>query len=199
MIVPSKKYDDLEKHIHCVDIGIDSQTDLVRWTRPQTNIFRLDMIRAREMAKSGFYLHFEKLNRRTVFIRKEKIVFIIVADDSVQYQLLEAILEVTIQSFYKSYEDLLSGFLTGMTNMFGGFQGMIVPQFKKALKENVKWITARCSLCNANHSVCIKKSLIDNAPRYPVSVVYEHEGHGLLIYIDGDFKIRGQEVVEITG
>ena len=194
-----KKYENLEKFIHCVDIGINENTDLVRWTRPQTNIFRLEMLSARQMAKPDIFLHIEKSNRRTVFIRKDKIVFIIVADDSVQYQLLEAILEVTLSSFFSSYKDLLSGFLTGMTNMFGGFQSSIPPLFEKALKENIKWISARCSICGANHSVGVKKSFIQNAPRYPASIVYEHEGHGLLIYIDGDFKIRGQEVVEITG
>lgn len=198
-MVALKKYEHLEDFIHCVDIGIDNNTDLVRWTRPQTNIFRLEMLHAREMAKPGIYLHIEKSNRRTVFIRKEKIVFIIVADESVQYQLLEAILEVTMKSFFDSYEDLLSGFLTGMTNMFGGFQSLITPLFAKALKENVHWISAHCNVCKANHSVCVKKSFINNAPRYPASIVFKHEGHGLLIYIDGDFKIRGQEVVEITG
>ncbi|GAJ18949.1 unnamed protein product, partial [marine sediment metagenome] len=37
------------------------------------------------------------------------------------------------------------------------------------------------------------------AEDYPVALVYMHHGHSLLLYIDADFKVRGAEIVSITG
>jgi hypothetical protein len=195
----SKQFDNIEELIQCVDIGLELNNDLVRWTRPQTNIFRLEVMRAREMAKEGCYLHIETSNRRIVFIKHSTIIFTIIAEEIVQYQLLEAILEEILNSFLDTYKDLLNGFMNGMTSIFRGFQPQISPLFKQALNKNIKWISASCSVCGCKHTICIKKSLIINAPQYPVSIVYKHEGLGLLIYIDGDFKVRGQEIVSITG
>ena len=47
--------------------------------------------------------------------------------------------------------------------------------------------------------VYVRKSLIENAKDYPVALVFMHRGHGTLIYIDANFKVRGTENVAITG
>ncbi len=60
-------------------------------------------------------------------------------------------------------------------------------------------INARCRVCNKILPVYLKKSFIENSQDYPVPLVYSHEGHAILIFIDKDFKIRGTELVNLTG
>ena len=63
----------------------------------------------------------------------------------------------------------------------------------------VKKVTAQCRVCNRALPVFIKKSFVENAESYPVSIVYNHKGHALLLYIDKNFAVRGIELVSITG
>ena len=41
--------------------------------------------------------------------------------------------------------------------------------------------------------------MIENADSYPVPIVYVHEGHAILCFIDQNFHHRGVELVNITG
>jgi len=189
----------LESLILCVDIGLDANTDFVQWIQPQKNIFRMDIIAAREMALEKYYLHIEKPNRRMVFIKDSNVVFLIIATEEVQYQLLEAILEQVISTFFNQYGEIYRSFLIGMRNIFDGFKPIIPGLFEEAQKNRIKWIQANCSMCQKNYYICVKKSLITEAKSFPVSLVFQHGGHGLLIYLDSTFKTRGIELVEITG
>ncbi|MHA1776179.1 MAG: hypothetical protein DRO88_07955 [Promethearchaeia archaeon] len=197
--MPLTTYENLPQKILCIDIGLDNLTDFVRWTRANTNIFPMDIQAGRSMAKENFFLQIEKPDRRMVFIKKKKIVFLIMADVEIQYQMLEAILEVIIEEFFKSYGAIIDNFFSGMTNIFEGFKTTILRNIDVAQKERVKWIQSRCSICNTNYYICVRKSLITNAKSFPVSLVFKHGGHGLLIYLDAKFRTRGSEFVEITG
>ncbi|MHA1746951.1 MAG: hypothetical protein ACTSWW_13195 [Promethearchaeota archaeon] len=195
----------IEKLIQCVDISIttDTTTDLMRWVRssPPANVFRMDLITARKFAKEEYFLHIEKADRRLVYIKKDFLVFIIVSDEKLQFQLLEAILEVIVAEFYQAYGEICNDavLLAGMKNILAGFLNTTVASFDIAQENNVLWISSFCGICNKRHMVAVRKSLIKNAVRHPVSLVFEHEGHGLLIYIDSQFQVRGQEVVQLTG
>jgi len=182
-----------------VDIGIDANTDFVQWIQPQKNIFRMEIIAAREMALEKYYLHIEKPNRRMVFIKRSNLVFMIIAVEEVQYQLLEAILEQVIASFFELYGEIYRAFLTGMSNIFDGFKAVIPTLFNEAQNNRIKWIQAQCAMCQKTYYICVKKTLISEAKSFPVSLVFQHGGHGLLIYLDSTFKTRGIELVEITG
>ena len=193
----------LEKLIQCVDISIstDASTDLMRWVRPNTNVFRMDLLTARKLAQEEYFLHTEKADRRLVYIKKDLLVFIIVSDETVQFQLLEAILEVIIAEFYQAYGEICENkvLLAGMKNVLIGFLKTTVASFDVAQDNNIRWLSSFCGICNRRHMVAVRVSLIVNAVRHPVSLVFKHEGHGLLIYVDSQFQVRGQEVVQLTG
>ena len=41
--------------------------------------------------------------------------------------------------------------------------------------------------------------MIEQADSFPVPIVYHHEGHATLCYIDKNFEVRGVELVNTTG
>jgi hypothetical protein len=189
----------LIEDIHYIDIGIDSNTDLIRWVRSNTNIFRLDILAARAAASEQYYQHIQKGNTKTVFIRMKSVTFTIVSNESVQYQILEAIISHIADEFFGTYGEICCELLTGMTNLFDGFQSLVPEIIIKVLEDDIIWVKTRCKLCQTTHKVAIKKILVTECKNFPVSIVYIHHGHGLVLYIDANFKVRGAELVDITG
>ena len=185
--------------IHYIDIGVDANTDLTRWVRSNTNVFRLDILAARASSKEKIYLRLEKGNMRTMYIRDSSLTFTIAADESIQFQMLEALLDEIIATFFDTYGTICCDVLGGMANMFEGFS-MIMPSiFDKVIREKTVSLRINCKYCNAPHKIIVKKSLIEESENFPVAIVYLHFGNGLLVYIDANFKVRGVEPVRITG
>jgi hypothetical protein len=69
----------------------------------------------------------------------------------------------------------------------------------KTEKDSIKWVTSYCRVCKQEIDIAIKKILISEAKNFPVALVYYHKGHGALLYIDANFKVRGVEQVDISG
>ncbi len=199
--MPPTYYENLADLIYFVDIGKHNNLDLVRWKGRNSKVFLVDILTCRKNAAEQYFLHLEKSNHRMVYIKKNDIVFLICSQQSVQYQLLEAILEQVMQEFFEGYADIINDpvLLTGMASTFIGFKPMIPKTFNVALNQRIKWLSGNCKICNEVKSICIKNTLITEAKSFPVSLVYEHEGHGLLLYIDRHFRLRGLEIVEISG
>lgn len=63
----------------------------------------------------------------------------------------------------------------------------------------VKRIQVECRACKKVLPLFVKNSMIENADSYPVPIVYVHEGHAILCFIDQNFHHRGVELVNITG
>jgi hypothetical protein len=185
--------------ISYIDIGTDSNTDLIRWAKPGTTIFRLDIVATRASANDQFFQKMEKSESRTLFLKRKNIVITVAADDSVQYQYLEAVIETIFEDFQNSYGNLCCDIISGMTNLFDGFHNKIPKLLEIVQNEKVKWLPADCRLCNQKYYVCVKNTLIEKTTKFPVSLVYFHKNHGLCLYIDANFKIRGEELVSITG
>jgi len=200
-MVFNRKIANLSSQIQVVDIGLDENTDLFRWMGHNGTVFRLDINSTRKIAQENFYLHLERTDRRMVFISKNNIKFLIISDNSVQFQLLEAYMEEIIDRFFNSYKEICQNpvLLRSMSNAFGGFAVLLPKIFEDACKNRIKGIVAYCAICKRKHDVIVRKTLITEADHHPVSLVFEHQGHGLLIYIDSHFRVRGQEVVQITG
>ncbi len=45
----------------------------------------------------------------------------------------------------------------------------------------------------SDYDICIKRTLVENAKNFPVAIVFFHHNHGMLLYIDANFKVRGAE------
>jgi hypothetical protein len=91
---------------------------------------------------------------------------------------------------------------------YGDFNPAMFQGFKAILKNIilnfadlglVKRIQVECRVCNAVLPLFVKVSMIENADSYPVPIVYVHEGHAILCFIDQNFHHRGVELVNITG
>jgi hypothetical protein len=184
--------------IQCVDIGIDSNTDVIRYLKPGSQVFRMDIIAARASA-TKYFQKIEKSHSRTAFIKNGLLTFLISAEEGAQYQLLEAILEYVIEEFNRIYGNMnfetMSG---GVSTIFAGFESIIPGLFEKTQKERVKLLKANCRTCNCDFEVYVKKTLVEKGSNFPVSIVFLHKNHGMIIYIDANFKVRGAEITEIT-
>ena len=192
------KGEELSKLIHYVDIGMDLNTDLTRWIRPLAKTFHIDIMSCRASATDEYYQRIEKSESRILYIRKNQITFIISSSPSIQFQMLEAILDDIIFNFFHSYGEICSTITCGDSNLYDGFQ-MLIPSILEDTKEKIRWLRVPTKICITPLKVCVKKSLIENATHFPVAIVYFHRGSGILIYIDAKFKVRGAEIVSITG
>ena len=159
---------------------------------------RLDVQAARASAITNSYKHMENKSTRFTIFRKNSVTFLLAANESVQYQMSEAILEGIIQKFFSVYGTFNVESMMGLTSMFSGFEGEIAPIIQSAITENVVWVKCDCRFCKQNYEICVRKSLIKEAENYPVAFVYFHQGHGLLLYLDAQFKIRSYSTVEIS-
>jgi len=184
--------------INFIDIGAEPNLDLIRWAQNSNSVFRLDILAARAAA-SSFYQKMEKNRSRMVYIKQNSLVFVISADENVQYQLLEAILEEIVKDFNDTYGLMCGETISGCTTMYDGYMPRIPELCVKAEKTAVFWVKANCRGCKADYEICLKKSFIQNAKNFPVSIVFFHRGHGIVLYIDANSKVRGAELVDITG
>lgn len=187
---------DLVHGVEFLNIGIRN-SDVVVWRSDAGRSFPIDILIARNEAKEEFYTHTETKARKTVFIKRNEFVFIIGGQSGVQYQLLEAALEQITEGFMKAFGDYPVDLLLHGAGQ--GFAATIPDLLLKAQNENVKWVQANCFICKQRLQICVKKSLIKNAKRLPIAVVFFHMGHGLLVYIDANYDVRGEEIVDISG
>ena len=188
--------DDLGKYIFYIDIGKTINQDIAEWRLPGRQRFTLDINSARNHSVEKVFQHMETKDRKVAYIRVSDITFTIAANPEIQFQMLETVLEEVIRVFQENFADLPEEML--LQGAAQGIFSLIDDIFHFALKDGVKWITTFCHTCRKNVKVCVKKALITKSPRYPVSLVYLHHGHGLLIYIDRDFAVRGTELVDLT-
>ena len=88
-------------------------------------------------------------------------------------------------------------FSSGIFNKFKTQVNEIIANFEKL--RLVKVINIPCPACNKTLPLIIKNSFIKNAESYPVPIVYTHNGHAVLAFIDMNFNVRGVELVNMTG
>ena len=175
---------------------------LIEWKSPGSfKNYVLDMHTVRENKINDFFFHINKLGMKIVYIRKQGIMFTIGAEDSVQYQLLEAILEYIIEKFYEREELVSKLHIKNITSdAFKSFKYDIEDIIEKfAQLDLVKTVEVPCKICNDHFTLIVKKSIIENSENYPVYVVSIHNGHPIVIYVDKNFNVRGTGRVNFTG
>lgn len=184
------------QHLTYIDIAIKEKGDLIRWQTGSEKTFPIDILSARLNAKEDVFLHNEVQNRKIVFIQKGKFIFTLGANSNPQFQLLEAIIEEVSSDFMEKFKIIPEAMLSNITTK--GFIDLIPDLILKAQKERIKWISTDCKVCKKMIQICVKKSIITNAKHFPTSLVFYHQGHGLLVYLDKDIAVRGAEIVDIS-
>jgi len=192
---------DLEKSINFINI---SANDVVIFEWKPTGSFTsfaLDLNIIKENTAVDIFFHLNKGNRKMVYIRKGSALYTIGSEDTIQFQLLEALVEAVIKEFKEIYDlDVILSYENVSANIFNGFKSSVDEIIKKFKDLNIiKTIRVPCRVCNKNLGLIIKKNIIEEADSYPVPIVYNHKGHAILCYIDKNFEVRGVELVNITG
>ena len=195
----------IEKYIECVNISnkfSNGFEELYNWVNSdfQESKYKLHIIQIRSnKITEDIYYHGIKNGLKCCYILKNKKLFMIGANVDVQFHILEAILEGIIERFNVFYSEKLKKYEGGIVSKFKEFDEKTF-KIITSISEKVTLIRTHCPACNDYVKIYIKHSLIENPPKgYPVSVVYINKGHGLLLYIDANFKVRGSEIVDVTG
>ena len=149
----------------------------------------------------NIFFHVNKGNLKIAYIRYDNQICSAGADTDMQFQMLEALIEEVHRVFNETYDVdyILSygNFSPGIFNNFKTQVDEIIANFEKL--GLVRVINIPCSACNKTLPLIIKNSFIKNAESYPVPIVYTHNGHALLAFIDMNFNVRGVELVNMTG
>jgi hypothetical protein len=173
------------------------------WINPAStgSKFTVDIIQIQSYIKVPDI--FNQITRRDLKIcavLKNKVLYVVGGKDVLQYHVLQAIIEEVITEFDRFLKTQIKDISVAYKDSFNAFSRDLVKIIEHT-NDYVTSIRTPCAACDANVEIFVKNSLI-NQPKagyYPVSLVYIHKGHGLLVYIDKDFKVRGAEIVNISG
>ncbi|MGV9174063.1 MAG: hypothetical protein ACOC4M_10615 [Promethearchaeia archaeon] len=191
----------IESNLKFINIST-KEFELFEWKPPGSfRSYYLDLNIIKDHATENIFNHIDKGNMKITYTRKDKLYLSAGGESELQFQVMEAILEYLNEQFIDMFDiEVIFSYENMSTNIFKPFKDTVENTVKN-LKELdlVRPIKMHCRACERMVKVYIKKSMIKNADSYPVPIVYRHEGHALLSYIDGDFHVRGTEVVNITG
>lgn len=188
------------EQIQFINISKENKDDLLFWVKSGTTPakYQLDTLSVKALTiNEGFYYQIQRHNLKICFIKRNSLLFMIGGDEKIQTQLLEAIIDESIIKFFDYYGDIIKQYSGDFPDAFNGFS-LIIKEIIDNIKSKITYLKVSCKACDNSHLVCVKNSLIENSKDFPVSIVYYHSGHGLLIYIDASFKVRGAEIVKIT-
>jgi hypothetical protein len=189
------------KKLEFINISTDDFT-IFEW-KPERSYksFILDMNILKQNPMRNIFFHVNKGNLKIAYIRYDNQICSAGADTDMQFQLLEALIEEVHKLFNETYDVgyILSygNFSSGIFNKFKTQVNEIIANFEKL--RLVKVINIPCPACNKTLPLIIKNSFIKNAESYPVPIVYTHNGHAILAFIDMNFNVRGVELVNMTG
>jgi hypothetical protein len=134
---------------------------------------------------------------RVVAHARENVVFTVGAEPRLQFCIIEALIELVVEEFLSKF-----GTETRCNEFYNegyDFEKPIESILEK-IPGQVFFVRTPCRLCEDKYvGIFVKKSIIDNATYYPVSLVFKHDSHALLIYIDRDYKVRGSEIAWLNG
>lgn len=171
---------------------------LFEWkpAEPEKN-YDLMMNIVRINAYSNNFFRINDGNTKIVSILKKDIIYAIGAKSNVQYQLVEAFLELLIEKFLYTYNlDVLLTFDIINPSIFKHFN-LIVEKLILEFNDMdlVRSVNVMCNVCKKPFKLIVKKNLIKNSEFYPVPVVYGHIDHNIICYIDKNFVSRGSSEV----
>jgi len=194
-------YKNIGEFLEFINISNEKFT-LFEW-KPNRSFrrFDLDLNIIRENKNNDIFFHKDKGNMKIVYIRKDDLLYAVGANIKVQFQLLEALLEYIDLKFNETYDiKVILSYANFSPSIFNNFKATVEDIIRNFSELNlVERIHVECKVCNMVLPLFVKKSFIQNAESYPVPIVYNHEGHAILCFIDQDFHHRGVELVNITG
>jgi len=188
-------------NLEFINISTDEFTIFEWKPKGSYKSYILDLNICKQNPMSDIFFHMDKGTSKIVHIRKENLIYSAGSNIKMQFQLLEAIIEQVSVEFNNKYavNYILSyeNFSPGTFNKFENEIEEMLVNFEQL--DLIKVINIPCMVCNDIKPLIVKKSFIKNADSYPVPIVYVHDGHAILCFIDKNFDVRGVELVHITG
>ena len=197
MIDCTKKLQNLE----FVNISTDEFT-IFEWQPPRSlKSYILDLNIVKQNPVSNIFFHLFRGNTKIVHIRLNNLIYTVGSNTEIQFQLLEALIEQVSKVFNETYD--IDSYIK-----YGNFSTAVFNPFKEEINNIIKnfnsldlvnEIMVQCRVCNKVLSIAVKRSFIESSSSFPVPLVYIHKGHAILCFIDKNYAVRGQELVNITG
>jgi hypothetical protein len=193
--------DPTKDQINFINISSDS-LNLFEWKPPRSfKSYVLDLNIVKENKASNIFFHIDKGNQKIVHIRINDLIYSIGTSEDVQFQILEAILEKVHELFHQTYDiSVILSFSNTNPTVFKHFKQEvddIIENFHK--HDLIKRVNVYCNVCKGTLPLYVKKSIMKGATSFPIPLVFTHNGHAVVTYIDQDFVVRGVELVHMTG
>jgi hypothetical protein len=194
-------FNNIQDKLNFINISTDDMT-LYEWKPPHSfKSYILDLNIVKEHATDGIFFHIYKGNSKLVHIRKNNLIYTVGAVNEIQFHLLEALLEHIDIKFNEMFDiPVITSFENVSPSIFKNFDEEIEKIIRNFKDLNlVKKINVHCRVCKKILPIFVKKSFVESADSYPVPLVYSHQGHAILCFIDKNFDVRGVELVNVTG
>jgi len=191
----------LQENLEFFNISTDEFT-IFEWKPPRSyKSYMLDLNILKQNPVNDIFFHMDKGNLKIVHIRKDKLIYSAGANIELQFQLLEAFIVHVSELFHDTYAvDTILSYGNFDSSVFSGFKTHIEDSITGFDSLNlVKEIKVQCKVCNSILPLSVRRKLIEESESHPVPIVYNHKGHALLCFIDKNFSVRGEELVNITG
>jgi len=195
-----KRYKFLRSHLLYLNISREDHT-IFEWKPNGSNksyVLELNYIRKNEI--NDVYFHIEKNNTKLVYIKKNNLIYTLCSAKKIQYQTLEALIEQIIYKFHETYDievifsfDVSSNYLKSFKD---SIEELLIDFYTLGI---VNKIDIFCKVCGKLLPLVIKTKIIEESKNFPVPIVYRHDGHSIICFIDKNFVLRGVKPVVITG
>ncbi len=191
-----------------VNVGRQDE-DFLTWKNPKTDkVFtRLDASGLRTaQGNLTYYRHLKDPRHESKTVIKQfakdpgsETVFIVVASMNCQYQAIEAFIEYLTEKWFAFYDASMIKSVGSAGEMFSSFYRVIEEAFREVPTRDLRKVQAYCKPTGEMVDVWVKTKLVTQAPSLPAALVFEYGPYHLLLYLDGQFKVREQKLVDYSG
>lgn len=194
-------YLNIIEKLHFINISTD-EFSIFDWKPPgifKSNVLDLNIVK--ENIAMDIFFHIYKGNEKIVHIRKGNLIYTIGTSTEVQFQILEALLEMVHEKFHEIYDiNVIFSYGNVSASIFKNFANEVDEIVSKLNDlDLIQKVDVYCIVCKKTLPLYIKKSIMKSATSFPVPIVYNHQGHAIVCYIDQNFIVRGVELVNTTG
>lgn len=201
-------YPTLPSEIFFINIG-RGDDDFFNWKNLNTDkVFtRLDVLALRAYPTDPeFFLRMKDTRRETKTVIKKflpkgallDITFIVVAQIACQFQIIEAYIEYIADEWFQHYS--FSGMDTASNEeLFAGFRSIVTEALTEVPRQCLKKCQVYCKPIDQLVDVFVKKTLVTQAEHLPVALVFEYAQYYMLLFLDAQFKVREQKIVDFNG
>ena len=191
----------IRRDLKFVSISTEKIT-IVEWKASGSfKSYVLDMHTIRENKVNDVFFQINKGGMKILYVRKNDVIFVIGAQNGIQQQILETLLECIIEKFHERNDIISKLSIKNITSdAFVSFKYDIEDVIERFGDLGlVMKVDVQCKVCKNVFPLIIKKSIIENSSNFPVHVACVHFGHAIIVYIDKNFKVRGTGPINFAG